>query len=51
MIVVSLLDGIEVGLLSHFRTTKSSVMESLKNSTGGQECNRLVFSSIGPVLK
>ena len=23
-------------------------MKSLKNSTGGEECNRLVFSSLGP---
>ena len=28
-------------------------MKSLKNSTGGEECstNRLVFSSLGPVLE
>ena len=39
----------EVGLFS--RLTKSSVMKSLKNSTGGEECIRLVFSSLRPVLK
>ena len=25
-------------------------MKSLKNSTGGEECGRLVFSSLGPVF-
>ena len=31
--------------------TQSSVMKSLKNSTGGHEWSRLVFSSLGPVLE
>ena len=26
-------------------------MKSLKNSTGGKECNRLEFSSLGPLLE
>ena len=26
-------------------------MKSLKNSTGGEECSRLVFSSLEPVLE
>ena len=31
--------------------SKSSVIKSLNNSTGGGECSRLVFSSLGPVLE
>ena len=31
--------------------TKSSVIKSLKNSIGGGECSRLVFSSLGAVLE
>ena len=30
---------------------KSSVMKSLKYSTGEEECGRLVFSILGPVLE
>ena len=34
-----------------YLVTKSSVIESLKNSTAEEECSSLVFSSLGPVLE
>ena len=38
-------------MCSAILVTKSSVLKSFKNSTGGEECRRLVFSSLRPVLK
>ena len=49
MIVVCLVEQ----LCSAILLTKSSVMKSLKNSTGGVECstNRTVFSNLRPILE